>query len=239
MPYRNDAEALEARRLEVERELGDVRSRVDQFNYLKWRQKELEKELAAIEKSRAGFATKKLPMLANAKIASPCSADWEKMEGDDEVRFCRGCQKNVFNLSAMTAEDAEAVLQEKEGDLCARLYRRKDGTVLTTDCSVGVRKKWVTRVAGAGVLFGGAAAAIAMSARHQRVESHLMGAVAVLESEPAVMGSTAAPQVDPPPTTGTREVDAVMGAMRPVEQHANPSGKSKPKVKGKARLGEL
>jgi hypothetical protein len=84
-------------------------------------------------------------MLDQIKIASPCSADWEQMEGNDRVRFCAECKKNVFNLSAMTRRDAEALIQGKNGDMCARLYRRADGTVLTEDCSVGFNMK-VTHV---------------------------------------------------------------------------------------------
>jgi len=80
-------------------------------------------------------------MLDRIKIASPCSADWEQMEGNDRVRFCADCKKNVFNLSAMTRRDAEALLNEANGNLCARLYRRADGTVLTEDCPVGLSVK--------------------------------------------------------------------------------------------------
>lgn len=84
-------------------------------------------------------------MLDHLKIASPCSADWEQMEGDDRIRFCGECKKNVFNLSAMSRRDAEALIEEKNGDMCARLYRRADGTVLTEDCPVGFSMK-VTHV---------------------------------------------------------------------------------------------
>jgi hypothetical protein len=80
-------------------------------------------------------------MLDQIKIASPCSADWDQMKGNDQVRFCDECKKNVFNLSAMTRRDAEALIKETNGNLCARLYRRADGTVLTEDCPVGVRVK--------------------------------------------------------------------------------------------------
>ena len=39
--------------------------------------------------------------------------------GDDRVRFCLKCDKNVFNLSAMPREDAERLLVEKSGgELC-------------------------------------------------------------------------------------------------------------------------
>jgi hypothetical protein len=80
-------------------------------------------------------------MLDQIKIASPCAADWDRMEGNDRVRFCAECKKNVFNLSAMTRRDAEALLKETNGNLCTRLYRRADGTVLTQDCPVGLRVK--------------------------------------------------------------------------------------------------
>src|ERR1700688_662509 len=80
-------------------------------------------------------------MLDQIRIASPCSADWEQMEGDERVRFCGECKKNVFNLSAMTRRDAEALLKETNGNICAQLYRRADGMVLTADCPEGLRLK--------------------------------------------------------------------------------------------------
>jgi hypothetical protein len=82
-------------------------------------------------------------MLDQIKIASPCTADWDQMEGTDRVRFCQHCQKNVFNLSEMTRRDAEALLKETSGNICTRLYRRADGTVLTADCPVGLQLKVV------------------------------------------------------------------------------------------------
>lgn len=84
--------------------------------------------------------------LEDLRIASPCSASWENMIGDDQVRFCNHCRKNVYNLSSMTRSEAENLITRKEGKLCAMLYRRKDGTVLTTDCPVG-RKGWRKRMA--------------------------------------------------------------------------------------------
>jgi len=38
-------------------------------------------------------------------------------------------------------DDAEALIKAKNGDMCARLYRRADGTVLTEDCPVGFSMK--------------------------------------------------------------------------------------------------
>ena len=77
--------------------------------------------------------------LEEIRVANPCRADWDKMQGDDKSRFCQSCAKNVYNLSEMTRSEAEALVREKEGQLCVRFFQRTDGTVLTTDCPVGTK----------------------------------------------------------------------------------------------------
>ena len=61
------------------------------------------------------------------------------MTGDDRVRFCEHCQLNVYNISALSHSEAEKLIASTEGQLCARMFRRADGTVLTKDCPVGLR----------------------------------------------------------------------------------------------------
>src|SRR4051812_48498019 len=78
--------------------------------------------------------------LDNIRIASPCSADWNAMGGDERKRFCGDCKLNVYNLSGMARYDAENLLRLSEGRLCVRYFRRPDGTILTTDCPVGWAK---------------------------------------------------------------------------------------------------
>lgn len=78
--------------------------------------------------------------LNNIKIASPCSADWNEMVGDERQRFCGDCKLNVYNLSGMSRSEAEnLIFQAGENRLCVRFFRRADGTVLTKDCPVGWR----------------------------------------------------------------------------------------------------
>ena len=86
--------------------------------------------------------TASLTILDNTRIASPCSADWSMMVGDDRSRFCGSCQKHVYNFSAMTADEATQLIRDREGKLCGRLFRRADGTVLTSDCPIGARAVW-------------------------------------------------------------------------------------------------
>ena len=73
--------------------------------------------------------------------ANPCSENWDAMPGDEWTRHCDKCDQNVYNLSAMTAGEAEAVLQRHEGKVCTKLYRRPDGSVLTQRCPSSIRKR--------------------------------------------------------------------------------------------------
>ena len=44
--------------------------------------------------------------LDDIQIATPCSASWDDMRGDDRVRHCGDCRMNVYNLSEMTRAEA-------------------------------------------------------------------------------------------------------------------------------------
>lgn len=61
------------------------------------------------------------------------------MTGDDRVRFCDLCNLHVYNLAELTRTEAESLIANSEGRICARLFRRSDGTVITKDCPVGLR----------------------------------------------------------------------------------------------------
>ena len=78
--------------------------------------------------------------LDNIRIASPCSADWNEMYGNDRMRHCGDCKLNVYNLSGMSREAAENLVMNAEGRLCVRFYRRLDGTIITENCPVGWAK---------------------------------------------------------------------------------------------------
>lgn len=120
-----------------------------------------------------------LPLLRNVRIASACPARWEDMTGNDTVRHCALCNLNVHNLAAMSAEDAERLLSghfgpdgsANPGRLCAVIYRRADGTVLTRDCPVGwarvraAARRSLLRAAAALALVTGLSALAAMAHR--------------------------------------------------------------------------
>ncbi len=75
------------------------------------------------------------------------------MSGDDRVRHCSLCSLNVYNFAEMTRAEIQSLLVRSEGRVCARLYRRADGTVITRDCPRGLRAvgQRVSRVAAAAI----------------------------------------------------------------------------------------
>jgi hypothetical protein len=165
MTYRDDLQAARLRRDALARELREVRSRMEEYQDLARQEDALEREIAQtaqdIEQARTRV---ELPLLARVHVASPCKERWSDMTGNDHVRFCGRCEKNVYDLSSLTAAQAEALLREAGESMCVRFFRRRDGTILTSDCPVGTRRKRVWhRVATAAVAGGVAAAGIALA----------------------------------------------------------------------------
>lgn len=105
-----------------------------------------------------------LPLLQRIQIASPCSARWEDMKGDDRKRHCERCSLDVHNIAGLSEQEAESLLRSALNDdgtskrrLCAAIFRRSDGTILTADCPVGlaaVRAKTRRAVARAAAAIG-------------------------------------------------------------------------------------
>lgn len=186
--YRDDVEALSARHAALSTEVA-AKSR------------ELADASRLLDDARARA---RLPVLDNIRVASPCSADWAKMTGDERVRACGDCNKDVYNLSGMTRDEAQALIVAKQGRLCVRYFQRSDGTILLADCTVGVARKRRRRLVAAGavaLLAGGGA--IAHRALSKDAPQATLGAIAMpIEDEPCaieVKGEIAEPAVDEPP----------------------------------------
>lgn len=90
---------------------------------------------------RSRLRQMRLAQLDTVQVASPCRASWDRMTGDEKVRFCAHCKLHVYNLSAMDVEEAAEKIGQNTDGLCIRFYRRADGTLLTQDCPVGAEQK--------------------------------------------------------------------------------------------------
>jgi hypothetical protein len=217
MAYRDDLTALSARHDALASEVAE-------------KTRELVASRRLLEQARAKA---KLPVLDNIKVATPCTADWNQMTGDDRVRHCGQCQKNVYNLSGMMRDEAEALLRERNGDLCVRYYQRQDGTILLADCTVGRanrnRHRWIAAGA-AGVISAGLGAAVVAN-QLGRGSEQLGGPVTVL------MGDVAAPPPppltlhQPPPHHAERAPEVIMGGMKGPLDYDPPAPERKPHAK--------
>ena len=150
-------------------------------------------------------------MLDRIGVATPCRADWNAMTGDDKARFCRTCQKNVYNVALMSRDEAVALISEKEGNLCVRLSRRADGTLITNDCPVGQGKVRKRRFAAVMALL-----AVLIPSPVARFMRH--ASAATLRAVPALaaLGETPTGQkvfafLDPPVAP---PINVMAGAMR-------------------------
>jgi len=92
-------------------------------------------------------------MALDIQVASPCTASWHAMTGNDRVRHCDRCNLDVYNFSEMTEKEVKRLLSQDSDRICGRIYRRADGTMLTRDCPVGFRTKVrrISRIAGAAL----------------------------------------------------------------------------------------
>src|SRR5688500_17753797 len=61
------------------------------------------------------------------KVENPCTEKWEEMTGNERVRFCSHCAKDVNNISQMTRKEAARLVRKSGGRLCVR-YRTDPGT---------------------------------------------------------------------------------------------------------------
>ena len=177
------------------------------------------------------------------EIPVPCTVSWDGMKGDHAVRHCGECKQNVYNLASFTRAEAVQLLTAHSGRVCLRIYRRPDGTVLTSDCRERLR---AARKRGvfvfAGVLLLVLWAQISAQVFGWLSLKRLLGgpftgeAPAITElappDEPIRVGEVAAP----PPTLGEpAPVEELMGKP-PSPQPSNDDGSEGKKTPKKKKV---
>lgn len=103
-------------------------------------------------------------LFASTGAASPCDISWDAMSGDDRVRRCTVCDRTVYDCATLTRAEIVALLETAGERPCARLFRRRDGTLLTADSERG-RGRRRRRVALAVLAVATAAAVPVAGAR--------------------------------------------------------------------------
>jgi Ankyrin repeats (3 copies)/Carboxypeptidase regulatory-like domain len=69
-------------------------------------------------------------LLDKIEVKSPCGESWNEMSGNEKVRFCSHCAKDVSNISEMTRKEAFKLVRKSNGNLCIRYYQKPNGKKL-------------------------------------------------------------------------------------------------------------
>lgn len=164
------------------------------------------------------------------EIASPCTVPWETMPGNERVRFCGQCRQNVFNVEALSRDEARRLIASQEGRVCVRMLRRPDGTVVTADCWSRLRA-----ARRRGILPFIAMLLIVGLAELVAIGSGLSG-LRRLTGSPAARTPATSPQVPtprvPPPVVPVAE----QGGIRNPADEVKPDPPRAPSIR---RMGEM
>lgn len=67
------------------------------------------------------------------RAAEPCRESWDRMDGDDQVRFCSSCEKNVYRAKALSTAALAELLEFHEGSDAVRFVFRADETTVRSE----------------------------------------------------------------------------------------------------------
>jgi hypothetical protein len=105
-------------------------------------------------------------LLDQITVRTPCPMDWNRMRGDDRVRYCDSCGKYVYNFAAMTSDEVVSLIRAPDRGVCGRIFRRPDGTLVTSDCQPALQPPpgpWQIRIRSVMAVIAGLAAALGIA----------------------------------------------------------------------------
>ena len=74
---------------------------------------------------------KKSRFIDSVRVNEPCNEDWNKMAGNEKVRFCSHCSRHVNNISEMTPRKAAKLVMRSNGNLASATESIRLQTVLS------------------------------------------------------------------------------------------------------------
>lgn len=142
------------------------------------------------------------------RIVTPCSVPWSSMKGDDAVRFCGKCSKNVYNVAELTRAEALELVERAEGRVCMQLSWRRDGTLATGDCWARLR-----RARRRGLLALLAALPVILVTQLWSQAFGLRALAGIFDRRPALGRTMGEPMPMPPPPPSTKGEPRLLGKL--------------------------
>ena len=74
------------------------------------------------------------PMQEPPQMSFVCPIPWDSLKGSAASRYCSACDRMIPNLSLLSRNEREAILEKAEsGTVCAAFYRRLSGELVTVE----------------------------------------------------------------------------------------------------------
>jgi hypothetical protein len=77
-------------------------------------------------------------VLDHCSIAAPCDGACGQADGNARVGLCQRCGMFLYDIAGLSANAAQALTANTEGPSNGRLFKRRDGKVMTRNCPVGL-----------------------------------------------------------------------------------------------------
>jgi hypothetical protein len=132
---------------------------------------------------------KKKSLLDSIDVPVPCDKSWDEMLGGDVSRFCSSCEKDIYNISAMTRREAKKLLFQSSESVCIRLEKEADGRIKTLKKQLHQITRQVPLAAGvltASLILSGAA-----NAQKKKIETAKITVTQIADaknSKPTISG---------------------------------------------------
>jgi len=75
------------------------------------------------------------PAPRDLNIVEPCPKSWGELEGAGTRRFCDQCSLHVVDGSALTQEEAKALVTETSERVCMRLVKDENGKIVHAEAA--------------------------------------------------------------------------------------------------------
>lgn len=131
---------------------------------------------------------KKKHFLDSVDVPVPCDKSWDEMIGGDVSRFCKHCEKDIYNISAMTRQEAKKLLFQSKERVCIRMEREPDGKIRTLKKQLHQITRQVPLAAG--VLTASLILAGATNAQETKIETSKITITQIADknSKPSISG---------------------------------------------------
>jgi len=113
------------------------------------------------------------------RVSDPCTEDWDEMVGNEKVRLCTHCAREVNDISKLRRKDAKLLLRRSSGRICVR-YREdpQTGKKVFLDSLFQITRR-------SGIAAGALGASIALSNAAYSQGKPSVPAVEIVTQKPA------------------------------------------------------